>query len=104
MAFAMIIKTHYNEHQKQRIDNIMNAITSNQLDALIQVNAVKSITVSGTSGGFIVKVNDTYIEAQRGHTRKFKKLNSVAVFLKSKGLGNFNVDISQWSQDQNPLQ
>lgn len=78
----------------------MNAITCNQLDALIQVNAVKSITVSGTNDGFIVKVNDTYIEAQRGHTRKFKKLGTVAIFLKSRGLVNFNIDLSQWSYDQ----
>lgn len=82
----------------------MNAMTSHQLDALIQNSTIRSVTVSGTSGGFIIKINDAIIEAQRGHARTFKKLHTVAVFLKSKGLGKFSVDISHWTPEQSPLQ
>lgn len=82
----------------------MNTITSIQLDALIKHDAVKSITVNGTSDGFIVSVNGALVEAKRGHARTFKKLQTVASFLKHKGVGEFSVNVSQWSQDQNPLQ
>ncbi len=79
----------------------MNTLNSQQLDALIQNDAIKSITVDGTTGGFIVCVNGTIIEARRGHARVFKKLQTAAAYLKNKGVGSFKVDVSQWTLDQN---
>lgn len=81
----------------------MKAINSQQLDALVYNDAIKSIAVDGTAGGFIISVNGTIVEAKRGHARVFKKLQTAAAFLKNKGIGSFKVDVSNWAPDQNAL-
>ena len=80
----------------------MNTLNSQQLDALIHNGAIKSIAINGTAGGFVVTVNNgMIIEAQRGHARVFKKLQTAAMFLKNKGIEKVSVDLSSWSPDHN---
>lgn len=81
----------------------MDRLSAQQLEALVKNNAIRSISVNGTSDGFMISVNGTLIGAKLGHARVFKKLNTAAAFLKNKGIGKFTVDVSKWSQDQDPL-
>lgn len=83
--------------------SVMNTINSKQLDALIHNNAIKTIKVDGTSGGFVITINDTVFEARRGNARIFKKLQAAATFLKNKGIGEFKVNISHWAPEQPSL-
>ncbi|MDQ7090307.1 MAG: hypothetical protein Q9M50_06625 [Methylococcales bacterium] len=71
----------------------------NQLTALSEANAVNSVLISGTSGGFIIIINDKEIKAKRGHKRIFKKLQTAAFFLNNKGIGKFTVDLSDWKPE-----
>ncbi len=82
----------------------MDMLNAQQLDALVKNGAIRSISVDGTSDGFMILVNGTLIGAKLGHARVFKKLNTAAAFLKNKGIGKFNVDVSRWSPEQSPLQ
>ena len=78
----------------------MNMIDARQLAALVNAGAVKSIVVKGTDGGFIITADGMVLEARRGNTRIFRKLNTAAVFLKIKGVGSFTVDVSTWNPSQ----
>lgn len=78
-------------------------INSKQLTALANANAIKAIEVRGTAGGFIITVDGNLIELQRGNARVFRKLQSAATYLKSKGIGTFTVDLSRWSPEQHTL-
>ena len=78
-------------------------IDTRQFEALANAGAVKKIYVVGTTGGFLVKVDETLIEAKRGHPRVFKKLQTAAAYLKDKGIGSFSVDVSNWQPDQKSL-
>lgn len=71
-------------------------LNANQLMALSEANAIKSVLIHGTSGGFIIIVNDKTIEAKRGHKRIFKKLQTAAFFLNNKGIEKFSVDLTNW--------
>jgi hypothetical protein len=75
----------------------MDMIDSRQLAVLLEVGAVKTVTVQGTAGGFTVSIDGRLIEAKRGHPRIFRKLHTVASYLKGKGINEFTVSISQWS-------
>jgi hypothetical protein len=81
----------------------MNMIDSRQLAALVQENVIKSVSVQGTAGGFMIQVNGNLIEAKRGHPRVFRKLQTVASYLKSKGIGEFTVNVARWSPDQSSI-
>lgn len=81
----------------------MNMIDSRQLAALVQENVIKSVSVQGTAGGFMIQVNGNLIEAKRGHPRLFRKLQTVASFLKGKGIGEFTVNVSRWTPDQQSM-
>ncbi|MDE2400184.1 MAG: hypothetical protein KGL90_00775 [Burkholderiales bacterium] len=41
-------------------------------------------------------LDEQLLEAQRGHARKFKRLEALASFLKGLGAQNFEVDLTQW--------
>jgi hypothetical protein len=81
----------------------MNMINTKQLSALANANAIKTVAVKGTAGGFVISVDNNLIEAQRGHTRVFRKLQAAASYLKTNGIGTFTVDVSNWQPDQNAI-
>jgi len=78
----------------------MTMIDAKQFEALIEANAIKSVSVNGTAGGFVIQADNKLIEAQRGHTRVFRKLQAAAKFLHARGIGKFHVDVSRWQPDQ----
>lgn len=78
-------------------------IDTRQFTALANAGAIKNILVVGTSGGFMIKVNDNVIEAKRGHPRVFRKLQTAASFIKDKGIGKFSVELENWIPEQSNI-
>jgi hypothetical protein len=81
----------------------MSMINTQQLSALINANAVKTVEVHGINGGFTIIVDNNLLEAKRGHTRIFRKLQTAATFLKQNGIGEFKVNVSTWQPDQTAI-
>jgi len=44
-------------------------------------------------------LDEQLLEAQRGHPRKFKRLESVASYLTGLGAQEFTVDLEHWHPD-----
>jgi hypothetical protein len=81
----------------------MSIINTQQLTALINANAVRTVEVHGIDGGFTIVVDKKLLEAKRGHTRIFRKLQTAAAFLKQNGIGSFTVDLSRWNPNQTSI-
>jgi hypothetical protein len=68
---------------------------------LIEVGAIRSVAAKGVPGGFaLVAYTDAgehILSAQRGHSRVFKHLDTVASFLREIGLNRFTVDLDNWA-------
>lgn len=60
------------------------------------------LIAKGVPGGFVLAMRegleDQLLEAQRGHARKFKRLEAVASFLQPLGVQEFTVELGQWSK------
>jgi hypothetical protein len=81
----------------------METINTKQLTALINANAIKSVSVKGIDGGFLITVDNKLIEKQRGNARVFRKLQAAATYLKHNGIGTFTVDVSSWCPQQDAV-
>ncbi len=81
----------------------MSMIDTKQLITLVNANAVKNVEVHGINGGFTIIVDNNLLEAKRGHTRIFRKLQTAATFLKQNGIGEFKVNVSTWQPDQTAI-
>jgi hypothetical protein len=72
------------------------------LRQLVRHGKAGSLIAKGVAGGFLVVIRDgldeQLLEAQRGHARKFKKLESVANYLNGLGARGFSVELDQWSE------
>lgn len=59
------------------------------------------LVAKGVPGGFVVAVGEGFDEqllrAQRGGPRKFKRLDTVASYLQTVGVRQFEVELAQWS-------
>lgn len=57
----------------------------------------------GVPGGFLLAIRDgldeQLLEAQRGHARQFRRLETLAGFLKALGAHEFSVELDQWTQE-----
>jgi hypothetical protein len=80
-----------------------HTINVQQLALLVDEGAVSKAVVSATPGGFAIQVNERLLEARRGNIRRFKKLDTVAAFLREYGIGRFEVDVSRWTPEQKAL-
>jgi hypothetical protein len=78
-------------------------INTHQLAILADEGAVNKTVVSATAGGFAIQVNERLLEARRGNIRRFKKLDTVAAFLRSYGIGRFEVDVSKLTPEQKAM-
>ncbi len=71
------------------------------LKELVAAGAVRSVTLYGVPGGFVVSISteggSRSLCAQRGHPRVFKQLNSAAEFLLGIGVSRFAVEAEGWS-------
>lgn len=77
------------------------SIDAKLLRQLLQAGKAGRLVARGIPGGFILSMTeglgDQVLEAQRGHPRKFKRLDAVASFLQGIGGSEFHVDLAQWS-------
>jgi hypothetical protein len=71
------------------------------LRQLLRVGKAGSLVAKGVPGGFVLAMRDgldeQLLEAQRGHARKFKRLEAVASYLKDLGAREFAVELEQWA-------
>lgn len=71
------------------------------LRQLVRVGKAGSLVAKGVPGGFVLAMRDgldeQLLEAQRGHARKFKRLEAVASYLKDLGAREFVVELEQWA-------
>lgn len=71
------------------------------LRQLIRAGKAGTLVAKGVPGGFVLALreglDEQLLEAQRGHARKFKRLEAVASYLKNLGAQEFAVELDQWS-------
>lgn len=71
------------------------------LRQLLRVGKAGTLVAKGVPGGFLLAVCDgldeQLLEAQRGHARKFKRLEAVAAYLKELGGNEFVVQMEHWT-------
>lgn len=71
------------------------------LRQLLRVGKAGSLVARGVPGGFVLAMRDgldeQLLEAQRGHARKFRRLEAVASYLKDLGARDFAVELGQWA-------
>ena len=72
------------------------------LRQLVRTGKAGALVARGVPGGFLLAmqegIDEQLLEAQRGHPRKFKRLESVASYLRSLGATEFAVDLALWDQ------
>lgn len=75
------------------------------LRQLVRAGKAGELVARGVPGGFLLAMREgleeQLLEAQRGHPRKFKRLETVASYLHTLGATQFAVELAQW--DQNAL-
>lgn len=71
------------------------------LRQLVRTGKAGSLVAKGVPGGFILALreglDEQLLEAQRGHPRRFKRLEGVASYLQGLGARDFEVEIGQWT-------
>lgn len=70
-------------------------IRLSDLRTLAANNAVRSLELRGTAGGFALFVNEQPFVTERANVRVWR-LETVARFLRDMGLGRVTVDLSSW--------
>lgn len=70
------------------------------LRQLLRAGKAGALVAKGVPGGFVLAMreglDEQLLEAQRGHARKFKRLEAVASYLKEQGARDFVVELEQW--------
>lgn len=73
------------------------------LRQLVRTGKAGRLVARGVPGGFILLMReglDTQVlEAQRGHQRKFKRLDAIASYLADLGAEDFSVELGQWTPE-----
>jgi hypothetical protein len=71
------------------------------LRQLVRTGKAGALVARGVPGGFLLAMREgleeQLLEAQRGHPRKFKRLESVASYLANLGAYEFTVDLEHWN-------
>ena len=71
------------------------------LRQLIRTGKAGRLVVKGVPGGFLLVlregIDEQLLSAQRGHARKFKRLETVASYLKDIGAEEYSVELGQWT-------
>ena len=72
------------------------------LQELAAAGAVLNLTARGIPGGYVLiaqtEGGERLIETQRGQTRVFSRLDTVAAFVRSVGLNRLSVEIGGWDK------
>jgi len=79
----------------------INTFDTPLLRQLLHTGRAGSLVAKGIPGGFVLTMRDgleeQVLEAQRGHPRKFRRLETVASYLQGLGAREFTVDLGQWN-------
>ena len=77
-------------------------IDTRLLRQLVHAGKAPTLVAKGVPGGFVLALreglDEQLLEAQRGHARRFKRLEAVASYLKGLGARGFEVELEQWAQ------
>lgn len=72
------------------------------LRQLVQTGKAGALVLRGVPGGFVLAIRDGLdehlLEAQRGHARKFKRLEAAASYLRGLGAREFMVELDGWER------
>ncbi|PIF74299.1 hypothetical protein CLU95_1424 [Variovorax sp. 54] len=72
------------------------------LRQLLHTGKAPGLIARGVPGGFVLVMreglDEQLLEAQRGHARRFRRLEAVASYLKGLGARGFEVELEQWAQ------
>lgn len=70
---------------------------------LVRAGKAGRLVALGVPGGFVLAIRDglecQVLEAQRGHQRKFKRLDALASYLADLGAEDFCVELAQWTPE-----
>jgi hypothetical protein len=70
------------------------------LRQLVRAGKAGDLVAKGVPGGFLLVMreglDEQLLEAQRGHARKFKRLDTMASYLKHIGVHAFTIELDQW--------
>jgi len=76
-------------------------IDTQLLRQLLRAGKAGDLVAKGVPGGFMLAMreglDEQLLEAQRGHARRFKRLDAVASYLKELGAQDFAVELGQWT-------
>jgi hypothetical protein len=79
----------------------LSVINTPLLRQLLRLGKAGALVAKGVPGGFVLAMcegfDEQFLEAQRGHARKFKRLEAVASYLKDLGARDFAVELEQWA-------
>lgn len=71
-------------------------------EELASAGAVSGVSAQGIPGGFVLVAHtpggDRLLRTQRGQTRVFSSLDTVALFVRGLGLNRFTVDLAGWDR------
>jgi hypothetical protein len=71
------------------------------LRQLVRTGKAGALVAKGVPGGFMLVIreglDEQLLEAQRGHARKFKRLEAVASYLRDLGASSFSVEMDHWA-------
>jgi hypothetical protein len=80
--------------------NQISTIDTPLLRRLLFSKKAGELVAKGVPGGFVLLMREGSVaqtlEVQRGHARKFKRLEAVASYLKDLGADQFTVEIDKW--------
>lgn len=80
--------------------NQTSTIDTPLLRRLLLLKKAGELVAKGVPGGFVLSMREgsdvQTLEVQRGHARKFKRLEAVASYLKDLGADQFTVEIDKW--------
>ena len=87
-----------------RLNDQNNVLDTQALAEQVRAGSVESVRAQGVAAGFVLAVSadgaERYLVAQRGHVRVFRKLDSLAGFLKEMGVDKpIVVDLTGWAPD-----
>jgi hypothetical protein len=78
----------------------METVDTKTLRELVRAGSVTHVRAVASDGGFEIALGygceKRLLEAAKGHVRRFSALDSVASYLKSIGIANFEVDTTRW--------
>lgn len=82
-------------------------IKGESLREMVGVGAHVNVTITADQDSFVVLIGagltTCFLQAKRGHVRRFKTLDSVALYLRRLGCRHAVVDLDRWTPNQRSI-